>query len=291
MRARRTWGWLALIAYACAVSFPHQNVQTALNPFTDRFGRELLYEISVSIALVLGLALTLLFIAGLWKQPGRGWMGFLWALVIALMVAIWRLLMANNTELVHYPQYFPEGVALMGLTLSPVEAMAWIGIFGWLDEGYQYIYLTHGRITLLDFNDIYMDLAGGAAGIIFAMVLLRAEPRPHEPLLNTCRRILRSPGVVAVTGILLAGALLLLSGKLLIYDAPGAPPHWFSLSRLKTQSFWYFQPLILGPHHFHELMPPEGILLILLTIPIFAPLERRLKFLAEPAVLSKRSDG
>ncbi len=97
------------------------------------------------------------------------------------MVGTWRLFMANNTELVHFPQYFPEGMALLALTLSPVESLAWITLFGGLDEAYQYIYLTNGRATSLGFNDIYMDEIGGAAGIIFAMVCLRYEPPASSP--------------------------------------------------------------------------------------------------------------
>jgi hypothetical protein len=280
----KAWGWGVFILYACAVTFPHQPVQDMLARFTDKFGREPLYRISATTALITGTALTLLFVTGLRRQAGRKWLAALWILAIALMAGVWRLLMANNTELVHFPQYFPEGIALLALTLSPVESMAWVTFFGWLDEGYQFIWLTHGRVTLLDFNDIYMDLIGGAAGIIFAMALLRSEPRIRESWLNLWKEILRRPGVIAILGVLAAGIALLASGKLLVYETPGAPAHWFVLSRLKTESFWYFQPIVLGPHHFHELMPPEGILLIVGTIPSFAPLERKLKFLPVPAI-------
>jgi len=280
----KAWGWAGLILYACAVTFPHQPVQDMLGRFTDRFGREPLYQISAASALISGAAMTLVFVRGLWGQTGRAWLGALWVLSFALMLGIWRLLMANNTELVHFPQYFPEGMALLALTLSPVESMAWATLFGWLDEGYQYVYLTHGRATLLDFNDIYMDLIGAAAGIIFAMALLRREPRTSESWRAFWKGILRRPGVLAILGVLAAGIALLMSGRLLVYEAPGSPAHWFALSRLKTESFWYFQPIILGPHHFHELMPPEGILLILATILLFAPLERKLKFLPTPAI-------
>ena len=280
----RLWGWAGLILYAGAVTFPHQPVQDMLGRFTDRFGREPLYQISVTIALILGAAATLLFVLALRGQTERKRLAALWILSFALMTGVWRLLMANNTELVHFPQYFPEGMALLALTLSPVESMAWVALFGWLDEGYQYIYLTHGRATLLDFNDIYMDLIGGAAGIIFAMTLLRSEPRMRESWRGFWKGILRKPGVLAVLGVLAVGTLLLMSGKLLIYEAPGAPAHWFALSRLKTESFWYSEPIVLGPHSFHELMPPEGILLILATIALCAVLDRRSRVLAKPAI-------
>jgi len=284
MRGRRWWGWCGLILYAIAVTFPHQPVQDLLSKFTDRFGREPLYHGSVTIALAIGVVLTLMLLAAVWKRRDGKWLAALWFLSLALMVAVWRVFMANNTELVHFPQYFPEGVALMALTLSPVEAMAWLAVFGWLDEGYQFIWLTHGRATLLDFNDIYMDLIGGAAGIIFAMALLTWEKRREVTFAEFAQGIFRRPGVRAIGGILAVGAVLLASGKLLVYELPGGPAHWFALSRLQPQPFWYFSPIVLGPHHFHEMMPPEGTLLILLTIPIFAPLERKIVFVPKPAI-------
>ena len=277
-------GWVGFILYAFAVTFPHQPVQDVLSRFTDRFGREPLYQISITAALVLGAALTLLFVRGLRGQTERKRLAALWALCFALMVGVWRLMMANSTELAHFPQYFPEGIALLALTLSPAESMAWVTLFGWLDEGYQYVYLTHGRATLLDFNDIYMDQIGGAVGIIFAMALLRSEERPRESWLNFWKGLLRRPGVIAVLGVLAVGIALLMSGKLLVYELPGAPAHWFALSRLKTESFWYSQPMILGPHIFHELMPPEGVLLLLTTIALCALLDRRFRILAKPAI-------
>ena len=104
----------------------------------------------------------------------------LWFLTMALIGGAWGSLTANNVELVHYPQYFPEGIALAALTLSPVEALSWIVFFGGLDESYQYWVLSKGRPTLLDFNDIYMDLLGGAAGIVFAMAFLRCVRDPKS---------------------------------------------------------------------------------------------------------------
>src|SRR5271157_2312501 len=109
----RVWCWIGFVLYACSVTFPHQPVQDMLSRFTDRFGREPLYRTSATIALVLGVALNLLFVRGLRGQTGRKRLAALWVLCFALMVGVWRLLMANNTELVHFPQYFPEGMALL----------------------------------------------------------------------------------------------------------------------------------------------------------------------------------
>jgi hypothetical protein len=194
--------------------------------------------------------------------------------------------MANNTELVHFPQYFPEGIALLALTLSPVESLAWIALLGGLDETYQYIYLTKGRAAPLDFNDIYMDLIGGAAGIVFAMACLRCDSRNRssESSPQFFRRILLKPGVLVIFGLLLAGVLLWGAGIVVLYEPLGVPhPHWFALSHQEIESFWYYNDKVLGPHHFHELESIEGILLILVTIAFYLPLEGKLRILPRSA--------
>ena len=284
MQMHKVWGWTGLILYACAVTFPHQQVQDIVGQLATKFTHKRLYQVSAAIALIEGLVLTWLFIRILSGQTARRWLAAFWVLSFALMGLSWRLLVANNTELVHFPQYFPEGMALVALTLSPVESMAWVTLFGGLDEAYQYIYLMHGRPVSLDFNDIYMDLAGGAAGIIFAMACLRWDVRtgPRESWRDSWKRILSRPGVLVILGVLLAGAGLTMSGKVLMYETPGAPSHWFAVSRLKTTSFWYFNPVIFGPNHFHEMAPVEGMLLILATIVLYAPLDLKLRALLKP---------
>ena len=49
------------------------------------------------------------------------------------------------------------------------------------------------------------------------------------------------------------------------------------------QEFWYYNDKVLGPHHFHELESTEGVVLILATIALYVPLERKLRVLPKPA--------
>jgi hypothetical protein len=286
MNRHKMWAWVGLLVYACAVTFPHQPVQDVVGALVTKISRNRVYQLSVAIAFVEAAVFIFLFVRSLSRQTERWWLASYWILCFLLMVGTWRMLMANNTELVHFPQYFPEGMALLALTLSPVESLAWITLFGGLDELYQYIYLTKGRATSLDFNDIYMDVIGGAAGIIFAMTILRSESRTgvREPWRDTWKRTLLTPGVLVIFGILIAGAVLLSSGAMVLYEPLKTPtPHWFALSNMQTEAFWYFNDAVLGPHHFHELESIEGVLLILLTIALFIPLERKLRVLAKSA--------
>jgi hypothetical protein len=267
------WVWAGLFVYACAVTFPHQPVQDVVGQLVIKISRNRVYQLSVALALIEAVVFTWIFIRSLSRQNERRWLASYWILSFLLMIGTWRFLMANNTELVHFPQYFPEGIALLALTLSPVESLAWIALFGGLDEAYQYIYLTKGRPAPLDLNDIYMDVIGGAAGIIFAMACLRCESRPES-----WRRILTRPGVLVIFALLLATVALWGTGAVVLYEPLGDPhPHWFALSHQQIESFWYFNDKVLGPHHFHELESIEGALLILVTMACFLPLERKLR--------------
>ncbi len=265
------WSWLAVVTYACAVTFPHQLVQDWVGQLARRITLRHVYQGSVAIALLEAVVLTVLFAKRVHRQKNRGLLALFWLLSFALIVGTWGLLTANNTELVHYPQYFPEGVALLALTLSPVEAMAWVAIFGGLDEAFQYTFLVAGRPLPYDFNDVYMDLVGGAAGVIFAIAVLGFTSRARR---TSFTGIFKKPGIVALLGIVATGVALWASGKMLLYEGEGGSGHWFSLSRLKTPTFWYFSPQILGPHHFHELSPVEGTALILATIALYGVLDR-----------------
>lgn len=271
MRRHKPWAWLGVLVYACAVTFPHQPVQDIVGQWGRVFTLKRVYQASVAIALIEAAVLTFFFVRGLRKQPDRRWLALFWLLSFALMLGTWSLFTANNTELVHYPQYFPEGVALLALTLSPAESLAWIAIFGGLDEAFQYTYLVTNRPVPYDFNDVYMDLAGGAAGVIFAIAVLGWKRKNAVPSGET---VWKRPGILLLSGIVSAGVALWASGKMLLYDAPGAPSHWFTLSRLKVPTFWYFNPYLLGPHHFHELSPVEGPILILATIALYSVLDR-----------------
>ncbi|MBZ5604395.1 MAG: hypothetical protein LAO79_18995 [Acidobacteriia bacterium] len=266
----RGWGWPGLLVYAALVTFPHENVQYVVNEIAVRISHKRLYQASAAIALGEGAILTLIFWLALRKQAAWRTIAVYWVLTIALIFGTWRLLTANNVELVHYPQYVPEGVALMALTLSPVESLAWVTIFGGLDECYQYWDLMGGRPVQYDFNDIYMDLLGGAAGVLLAMVFLRCEPARVE-----WRAVLRRPGIATLIGIVAAGVVLVASGWVRLYQDKTAH-YWFALSRDKPPEYWFINPMF-GPHRFHTLSPVEGPVLILATIGVYALLARAVR--------------
>jgi hypothetical protein len=257
-----------LAAYAVAVTFPHENVQYVVNEIALKISHKKLYQASAAI----GIAQALLFSAlVLWRVKDR-LIALYWVLTIALIVGTWRLLTANNVELVHYPQYVPEGVLLFAMTLSVVESLSWIAILGGLDECFQYWDLLQGKPVQYDFNDIYMDILGGAAGVLIAMVFLKCSRREPAPWST----ILKRKGVVAVFAITMITILLLLSGVVLMYADKTNPHYWFALSRDKPPTYFYINPMF-GPHKFHTLSPVEGPVLIFLTFALYGLLDRRIR--------------
>jgi hypothetical protein len=282
MHRHARWAWFGVIAYAATVTFPHENVQYVVNEIASFLtrqhlgmtGQAVLYKISAGVILFLGALLTWILYRRLKGQQERRTLAVFWILTIGLIWCTWRFGTANNVELVHYPQYVPEGMALLALTLSPVEALAWVALFGGLDECFQYWDLMGPKKVPYDFNDIYMDLLGGAAGVLLAMVFLRCDSRGESP--SYWRRLLLRPGVVVILGIVVAGIALWAGGWMLLYDDGTNPNHWFALSRVRMPTFW-FQVVANGPNKYHTLSPIEGPILILSTIALFAILDRRVR--------------
>jgi hypothetical protein len=276
IRAHPRWGWAGLSAYAAAVTFPHENVQYLVNLLCIRFTHRRVYQASAVIGLVEAALLTWIVYRGLARQPSRRIVTAFWILTIVLIWGTCRSFTANNTELVHYPQYVPEGMLLLALTLSPVESIAWVTLFGGLDECFQYWDLMSGRHVPYDFNDVYMDLLGGAAGVLLAMAFLDCEP----VLDSSWRRSLVRPGMAVIIGITAAGIILWSTGGMLLYEDKANSHYWFALSRDKPPEYWFRNPLF-GPHKFHTLSPVEGPILILATLALYAVLDRRVRVLAK----------
>jgi hypothetical protein len=274
IHSRPLWGWLALLAYAAAVTFPHENVQWLMNEIAIRISHHRLYLLSAEIGVIEVLLLTLIVVWRLKSRETRFALVSFWILTLALIAFTRLAFTANDLELVHYPQYLPEGILLVALTLSPAESLAWIVILGGLDEAYQYAVLSWFRPAPYDFNDVYMDLLGGALGVLLGMVFLRCTrrttPEPLDPPLW------KRPGIAAILGILATGVLLWASGFMLLFEDKADTRHWFSLSRFRAPTFW-FQVPANGPDKYHTLSPIEGPILILATIALFAFVVRRVR--------------
>jgi hypothetical protein len=260
-------------------TFPHEQVQTLVGDLASHVGHSRVYRAIATILLLAGTGLTVAVVRTLSHHPQRRILGLFWFATLILMIGAWWLLMANNVELVHYIQYVLPGPVLFALTVSPLEALSWITVMGGLDECFQYWGLYGARSVPYDFNDVYMDVLGGAAGILLGAICIgHAKPR-REPWGVFLNRIANKPGVQVICAILSTAVILWASGKMLLYRGdPRNHSYWFTLSRMPAQGFWFFSKA-WGPRTIHSLSPVEGPLLILLTLIFYATLDRRLLFI------------
>jgi hypothetical protein len=249
-------------------------VQWLMNEIAIRISHHRLYLLSAEIGVIEVLLLTLIVVWRLKSRETRFALVSFWILTLALIAFTRWAFTANDLELVHYPQYVPEGVALVALTASAPESLAWIVILGGLDEAFQYAVLSRFRPAPYDFNDVFMDLLGGALGVLLGMLFLRCTRRdPSEP---PDPPLWKRPGIAAILGILATGILLWASGLMLLFEDKTDTRYWFSLSRFRAPTFW-FQVPTNGPDRYHTLSPIEGPILILATIALYAFLVRRVR--------------
>lgn len=254
----RLAGWILFLVYALAVTLPHEYVQDLAGKLATSIGRANLYRFAAALAITLATLVTIQFL----RRTRRPSLIIYWFATLLFIAATWATLTANNTELVHYPQYFVPGLLLFALTRSPLETLCWILLAGGCDEWFQYAVLHGGWGVPYDFNDVFMNLLGGALGMLFGLAYLPAE-KPKA-----------RPASILVAAVLLSAVVLYFTGKLLLYQDPSNHDYWFALSRLKPQPFWFFDAT-WGPRTFHTLSPLEGPALLLATLALYSRLEER----------------
>jgi len=207
--------------------------------------------------------------------------GLLTGYVVAtlLLSAIaYNTLFMINTEAIHYPQYALIGIVMLPITGSFVDSIAWVTLFGALDEAWQYWVLSREvPFVYLDFNDMILNLLGGALGVLLMAALLRdaIEPRDGErpgPL------PLGSTGVWMASAIVALAVIGLLAGVVSVYpDADAA----VILARAGPR------PVVWATSYWgktaHVLSPLNGLLLIVALVGLYVPLDRRLRFVRRSA--------
>jgi len=264
--------WSAVVIYAVVVTLPHVAVQDWLAVALKPIGMDAFYW-SMAIGAVLAAALlSSIYHKAIATHPARRDLLIGWAVTLVLSAVAWRYLSVNNSELIHFAQYAIPGLVLIALTRSVTDALAWIVIMAGIDEGYQFWGLHWDWGNPWDFNDIYLDLLGGAFGILFGMGFL---PITTDPKPNWLR-----PGIFTLSVILLVGAFLWSFGLLLVYEDKSNTHYWFALSRSVHRGFWFYD-ITWGPRTIHSIQPGEGILVHLITIAAYAVYDVRYRIAAK----------
>jgi membrane protein DedA with SNARE-associated domain len=160
------------LVYFLAVSLPHYPVSdwidhTFLIPYgfqvVQRFG-DILSILLFVIILALGFKVFQVY----HKYAVRHFL--IWLLLLILMVAADRILIVNNIERIHFPQYAVLSL-ILGWSLRNEMLIFFTSSFaGFVDEFLQYV-MDPNRGNYLDFNDIVFNMLGAALGVALLMSL------------------------------------------------------------------------------------------------------------------------
>jgi hypothetical protein len=195
------WFLAAAAAFAASV-FLHLPATDAAEWLLPRMGLVAYDRLWTGIAIALGAA-ALLYVG--WRErwmasmPVRAAFGFV--VIVALSHA---LLITAPIEYVHYPQY-----ALIALLLAqaglPLE-IAWLiaTASGAVDELHQRLTMTRGTPDYFDWNDVVLNAAGAALGLL----LLGAGRRTNWTMTFSRRATLSIVGVTAIAALVVAPPVL-----------------------------------------------------------------------------------
>jgi hypothetical protein len=267
-------GWTLVGALVAGYLISHDGVQK----IAAWAGEQLTIErLSLYITVgggLLGAAAVLLVAARLWGRPG-GWLIALYNVITLLLIGlIYNTMFMVDTEAIHFPQYALLGMLLLPRTGRVTEAITWVTLFGAFDEAWQYWVLNMGNrvdSVYFDFNDIVLNLAGGAFGVLLALALL-ADNVDAASDGYSWRDYVRSTAFRTTAAFVAAGGALWLAGRLTLFPDPSA---WIVLARTGPRPA-YWETSYWGKTT-HVLLPLEGLPLIAALLALYLPLDRRLR--------------
>jgi hypothetical protein len=256
------------LGYFLAVSLPHYPVsdwidKTILIPYgfqvVQRSG-----DILAVLMFVIILACSLKVVRVYEKYAIRHFL--IWFLLLILMVTADRILIVNNIERIHFPQYAVLSL-ILGLSLKNEMLIFFTSSFaGFVDEFMQYI-MDPNRGNYLDFNDIVFNMLGAALGVALLMSLrtpITGEVQKYEKRFQIVFETMVTALVILVVVTFVLGRfvpvaeqvkprniLSMIDGKLS-----------FILSFERHDQFWQRSPA--HGKAFHVLSPFEGLSILFL---------------------------
>ncbi|MBZ2186389.1 MAG: VanZ family protein [Bryobacter sp.] len=270
MSFQASFRWACIAIYVAYVVTQHENVQVFLAPIALRIGRPLFYAIFGVFSIFLVLLACLSFWRSSAVSAARHSLRRHWAAALAATLSVVILLTVNNSEFVHFPQYFILAFLLFPFATSVGETVAWCTLTGLLDEGYQYFVIHPNWGVPWDFNDVTLDVCGGWLGAIWCASRCAAHKVPNPDWW-------RKPGLVTFFTSLATLPLLVALGKIQLYENKNYVGWWFALSRLNYNGFWFFDET-WGPRTIHLLSPVEGPVLLFAFVLASSRIDRNYRF-------------
>ncbi|RMG00576.1 MAG: VanZ family protein [Nitrospirae bacterium] len=183
------------------------------------------------------------------------------------MIISYHTLLVVNVESIHFFQYALLAIPFYALTGSYGQSILLITILGAIDEGYQYFFL-YPDWKYLDFNDIILNLLGGAAGLM--LILLTTSKETNMPA-----RHLFSGKIPLVIGLTIFVTLLpFITGLAGVTAGDGekSPPGIVLIREKPPEGFWIEMK---WGKRYHILSPAEGTIITIMLIGVYALLDRR----------------
>ena len=157
------------------------------------------------------------------------------------------------------------------------STLFWITILGAIDEAYQYFVIAPFRTDYFDFNDVIIDMLGGALGLIFLKASGVEEKNQYE--------LFRSPIVVGLALLTVTFTYLFRHDFLAIYPVEQISGLPLLLIRRIEEAFWNTS----APNiKFHVIQPLEGMIIISLLLIFYKFLGKSKK--EEVAMIPKTSN-
>jgi hypothetical protein len=182
-----------------------------------------------------------------------------------LLFLTYRNFLVVNVESIHFLQYAILAAPLYALTGSYGQSIFWVTLLGAIDEAYQYFFL-YPDWKYLDFNDIVLNLLGGACLLVIVFI----SEKPGDRVIR--RRSLLTPPMPLIIFILLILLIIpFLTGIAGSYPAEGVEDPPVLLSRQPPpEDFW--QEMKWGKKY-HVLSPVEGTVMTAILIGAYSLLD------------------
>ena len=261
LQQRRWLNLFFVLAFFLLVVLPHEQVGLLIAEAFKKHSRDT-YNFVILVVGILGLAIySVPVVKNIFKGKHKSLKLFYLIVTLLLIILSINTLMVVNVEIIHFVQY-----ALMAILLFPLignygETLFWTTFLGAIDEAYQYFYLSPERTDYYDFNDVIINLLGGALGLILLRCL---DIGIHNPF----RKIHIGRPLMAIGALLVIISVLWATGILGFYPQDQHAP-LFLLVRVPATDFWS----VVHPQvTYHVVRPLEGVIAIAVLLVFYSNL-------------------
>ncbi len=254
LKNNKTLNIFILVAYYLLVVLPHEEVGKFIAKTLDEpFGRDTYNLIILVLGTIGFLGYLIPFYNGIKKlEQGKNRIWFAFGMTLLFIIISFNTLLVVNVEIIHFVQYAVFAILLFPLLSNYRDTLFYTTIFAAIDEAYQYLVLAPFRTDYFDFNDVIIDLIGGAAGLLLLWGIGIRRKETNQPWF-------RSPSFIGFLALTLISFIAYFTGVLAIYPSETDSQAPILLIRKVYDSFW----TIIHPNvKFHVVRPLEGILIL-----------------------------